>query len=239
MSSRSNATAAMIRSSASISTMLERLRCGTPRAAWSRPETRLREGEAVAAGRDNGRLEVLDARGRRPLASSRFWHPDRVGSQRSPPGDDRHGEVVGHRASAMRVPVAGREHASGSARHTWLAAFSSRGAAVLSSSNLASAASMSASSKSSQRLIRSPSTVRTGSSRHSASKPSCEVPCAAWVTTAAEVAQPMHGLDVDARSGVRSHAARTYAFRSPGANAVTAPVVDVHPVGVVAGVRAG
>ena len=33
--------------------------------------------------------------------------------------------------------------------------------------------------------------------RHSASKPSGEVPCAATVTTAPGIAQPMHGLDVD------------------------------------------
>ena len=67
---------------------------------------------------------------------------------------------------------------------TRLAAFSSRGAGGLSSSNLASAASRSASSKISQRLIRSPSTVRRSICRHSASKPSREVPCDAWVTTA-------------------------------------------------------
>ena len=44
-----------------------------------------------------------------------------------------------------------------------------------------------------------------------------------------EVAQPMHGLDVDVEVRVESHEARMYAVRSPGAN-VTAPVVDVHPV---------
>ncbi len=42
----------------------------------------------------------------------------------------------------------------------------------------------SASSNFSQRLIRSPSTVRRSISRHSASKPSFEVPFDTWVTTA-------------------------------------------------------
>ena len=34
--------------------------------------------------------------------------------------------------------------------------------------------------------------------RHSASKPSREVPCAAWVKTAPRLLEPMHSLDVDA-----------------------------------------
>jgi hypothetical protein len=47
-----------------------------------------------------------------------------------------------------------------------------------SSSNFASSASRSASSISSERLVRSPLTVRSSIARHSASKPSCEIPYA-------------------------------------------------------------
>ena len=56
-------------------------------------------------------------------------------------------------------------------------------------------------------------------SRHSASKPSREVPFATWVMTA-PISQPMHGLDVDAH--IRSevpHVASMYAVISPGSNA--------------------
>ena len=81
------------------------------------------------------------------------------------------------------VPVAGREVRPEALVHLACRVFQPR-RRRLSSSNLASAASRSASSKISQRLIRSPSTVRMSIIRHSASKPSCEVPCAAWVTTA-------------------------------------------------------
>ena len=68
--------------------------------------------------------------------------------------------------------------------YTRLAAFSSRGAGRLSSSNLASAASRSASSNSSTRLIRSPSTVDRLDLPPLGLEAPCEVPCAAWVTTA-------------------------------------------------------
>ncbi len=106
--------------------------------------------------------------------------------------------------------------------YTRLAAFSSVRRRALSSSNLASAASRSASSNSSQRLIRSPSTVDRLISRHSASKPSGEVALRRIGEDRSEVGQPMHSLDVAVRSfGARSHAARMYATSSPGANAVT------------------
>ena len=65
-----------------------------------------------------------------------------------------------------------------------LAVFSSLRVGRLSSSKLARAASRSASSNSSNRLIRSPSTVKILILRHSASNPSGEVPCAVLVTTA-------------------------------------------------------
>ena len=106
------------------------------------------------------------------------------------------GSVVGQHLR-HRVPVAGRE-VRVKRSYTRLAAFSSRGAGRLSSSNRASAASRSASSKSSQRLIRSPSTVEKSIIRHSASKPSCEVPLSDMGDDRSEVGQPMHGLDVDA-----------------------------------------
>ena len=41
----------------------------------------------------------------------------------------------------------------------------------------------------------------------------------------------MHGLDVELTSGMTSQMARMDAGRSPGANADTAPMVDVDPVG--------
>jgi Protein of unknown function (DUF3060) len=52
------------------------------------------------------------------------------------------------------------------------------------SSKRARAASRSVSSKISYRLMRSPSTVKTPVMRHSAEKPSRDVPLATWVTTA-------------------------------------------------------
>ena len=60
-----------------------------------------------------------------------------------------------------------------------LAAFSNRGVGRLSCSNPAIAASRSASSNTSVRLIISPSIAKTAISRHSACKPVLEVPCAA------------------------------------------------------------
>ena len=80
---------------------------------------------------------------------------------------------------------------------TWLAAFSSRGAGRLSSSNLASAASRSASSKISQRLIRSPSTVEDVDHPPLGVEALLRGPCADVGDDRSEVAQPMHSLDVD------------------------------------------
>ena len=66
-----------------------------------------------------------------------------------------------------------------------------------SSSNLASAASRSASSNTSQRLSRSPSNVRGVISLPLGVEALLRSPMPAWVTTSSEVGQPMHGLDVD------------------------------------------
>ena len=140
------------------------------------------EDEALPAGRNDGRRHVRDPEvgdrshvrdlGISTVSDSRVHDPTTIVD----------GNVVGQHLG-HGVPVAGREVRQKRSA-TWLAAFSSRGAGRLSSSNLASAASRSASSKTSQRLIRSPSTVKMLIIRHSASKPSCEVPCATWVTTA-------------------------------------------------------
>ena len=132
------------------------------------------EGEALPAGRNDGRRHVRDPEvGDRPhvrdlgistVSDSRAHHPT---------------AIVTGKSSASISAMASQSRAAKCARkrsYTRLAAFSSRGAGRLSSSNLASAASRSASSNSSQRLIRSPSTVKMLISRHSASKPSCEVP---------------------------------------------------------------
>ena len=103
---------------------------------------------------------------------------------------------------------------------TWLAAFSNRGAGRLSSSNLASAASRSASSNVSLRLNRSPSIVTTSICNHSASKPSCEVPWVAVVMTAPRSLSRCTAAILVRTFGVSFHVARMYAIRSPGANEV-------------------
>ena len=82
--------------------------------------------------------------------------------------------IVGQNRSG-RVPVA-RAEAGDERAFARLAAFSRCDVGRLSSSNLASAVSRSASSNSSERLNNSPSTASTWTSRHSASKPSCEIP---------------------------------------------------------------
>ena len=85
-------------------------------------------------------------------------------------------------SASTLAPAASQSRAAKYAKkrsYTWLAAFSSRGAGWLSWSNRAIAASTSVSSNSSQRLTMSPSTVNRLTPRHSASKPSREIPCAA------------------------------------------------------------
>ena len=67
--------------------------------------------------------------------------------------------------------------------------------------------------------------------RHSASKPSREVPCRRMGEDRSEVAQPMHGLDVDADVLARVPSQRgSMRSASPGANDARPPVVDVYPV---------
>ena len=196
---------------------------------WSRPESRYTiEDEALPAGRDDGRRyvrgpDVGDGPHVRDLR-----HLDRVGPRRSRPDGDRRWNVVGQisaMASQSRAAKCAQKRSS-----TRLAAFSSRGAGRLSSSNRASAASRSASSNSSQRLIRSPSTVKRLISRHSASKPSCEVPLRRLGDDRSEVAQPMHSLDVDAEVRREVPRGTDVCSHVAGREPDPSPVVDVHPV---------
>ena len=90
------------------------------------------------------------------------------------------------------------KYASAIGRLTRLAAFSSCGAGWLSSSNLASAASRSASSKNSPRLIRSPSTVMISTISPLGVETLLRGPMRHLSEDRSEIVQPMHGLDVDA-----------------------------------------
>ena len=128
---------------------------------WSRPEKqarlRARRSPRVAMTVD---VNVCDSDGRRSHACSRCRRLDRAGSRHSRPDGDRRWSM----SSASISAIAAQSRAAKFARKrsaTWLAAFSSRRACGCNSSKRASAASRSASSKISQRLIRSPSTVRT------------------------------------------------------------------------------
>ncbi len=171
-------------------------RRGTPRVARSLPESgtmRTRRSPRVAMTVD---VDVLDPDvGDRPQRR-RSRRPDRVGSGVHHASTIVAVMVVGQHLR-HRVPVAGREATSRSARQLGLPRFPAAALGRLSSSNLASAASRSASSNSSERLISRLRPSECGSSRHSASKPSCEVPCADMGDDRSEVAQPMHSLDVD------------------------------------------
>ena len=231
MSSASNAMSAMIRSSASISTTLRN-------STWnaSGPHGRVRasgtsEDEAPAAGRYDGLTSTVrdpDV-GDCPHVRDDV-HPDRVGCRRSRPDGDRRCEnVVGQHAPPSR-PSHGPRSALRTRSYTWLAAFSSRGACGCSSSKRASAASRSASSNSSNRQTRSPSNVKRATSRHSASKPSCEVPVDYRCDDHSKVAQPMHSLDVTL--DVRGDVLRSTDVwgHVAGRERSTPPMIDVHPV---------
>ncbi len=122
-------------------------------------------------------------RPRRSPACLRSRHLDRVGLPRPPPDGDRRWKCR-RPVSPPSRPSRGPQSTPRSARLLGLPRFPAAAPARLSSSKRASAASMSASSNSSQRLIRSPSTVRMSTPRHSASKPSCEVAYAARVKSA-------------------------------------------------------
>ncbi len=217
MSSRSNVTIAAITLSALISmTLSTSVRNASGRSSVTR-EADTNEGEALSAGRDDRRRHGRDPDCRRWPACRRSRHPDRVGFRRSRPDGDRRCRM----SSASNSVIASQSRAAKCARSRSsirLAAFSNRGAGGHSSSKRASAASRSASSKTSQPLIRSPSTVKTLIIRHSASKPSCEVPFTTWVTTAPRSLSRCTASTKVHASGVRSHAARADAARSIPSN---------------------
>ena len=123
-------------------------RCGTPRAPGRGPSRPTTEGEALAAGRNDGRRHVRDPDvGGRPhvrdlgiptVSDPGVHHPTAIVD-----GDGRRPMI-----SAMASQSRAAKH-SQKRSYARLAAFSSRGVGRLSSSNLASAASRSASSNSS------------------------------------------------------------------------------------------
>ncbi len=144
-------------------------------------------------------VDVAHARFRRlpacVLAESR--HLDRAGFRRSPPDDDRRCKSRRPGSRPWR-PSRGPRSTPGSARSTWLAAFSSRGACWLQFleprergvevclvEDLAAVDQVAVD----RRDSRSPATRRRS--------PRAKSPCAAWVHDRSEVAQPMHSLDVD------------------------------------------
>ena len=136
------------------------------------------EDKVAPAGRDDGRRYVCGPQlGDRPhvrdlgvstMSDSRAHHPTAIVTRK-----------VRRPESPPWQPSRGPRSAPGSARSLGLPRFPDRGAGRLSSSKRASAVSRSASSNTSLRLTMSPSTVKTAIPRHSASKPSCEVSCAA------------------------------------------------------------
>ncbi len=184
MSSRSNTTRAVSRSSAFD---LDRCTRTSMRNASGRLIVGRRLGLRVRTRRSPRVAMTVDRHvvGQRSATARKFamWHRDRRAAQSQPLVGGRRGRS--RRPSSFRHerPSRGREDASGDARQLCLPRSRSCGAGRLSSSNLASAASRSASSKISQRSIRSPSTVRTGSSATRRRSPR-EVPMTAWVTTA-------------------------------------------------------
>ncbi len=219
MSSRSNTTSATIRSSASISTMLS-ISVWNASGRWSRPEKRAR----VRTRRSPRVAMTVDVMFVTPMSAIARISCDLGIPTVSDPGVHHpttivDGNVVGQYLRHRR-PSRGPRSTSRSARSTWLAAFSSRGAGRLSSSNRASAASRSASSNISS------AADQVAVDRQKFDHPPLGVeallrgPVRRVGDDRSEVAQPMHGLDVDAEVRRRGPSvARMYAIRSPGANA--------------------
>ena len=141
-----------------------------------------REDEALPAGCHDDRRHVREPDiGDRPqvydlgisaMADPSVHHPPAIVD----------GEVVGQYLRE-RIPVAGCEVRQEALDHLACRVFQPRRRLVQLFES-ATAASTDASSKSSQRLIKSPSNVSRLIPRHSASKPSCEVPRTTCVTTA-------------------------------------------------------
>ena len=229
MSSRSNKTCAAIRSSVSISTMPStRVRTALPLVAVRGTDTS--EGEALPAGRDDGRRHVRA----RPSSRARMFAITASRPSRNPAFTTRRRsstKLSSARISAIAAQLRAAKYAKKRSTCSACRVLQPRRRPVAVPRTARVAASRSVSSNISQRLIRSPSTVRMSISRHSASKPSREVAMRRLGDDGSEVAQPMHGLDVDAACrALGPHAARMYAVMLTGLERYPAPVVDVHPI---------
>ena len=187
------------------------------------------EGKALPAGRDDGRRMSVARPLPRPacsrsLASRPRKTPAFTTRRRSSCTDTR------RRAIRPSRPVAGCEGVPKSVRSTWLAAFSSRRACGCSSSKRASAASRSASSNSSTAADQVAFDGERLIIRHSASKPSCEVPFSAWVTTAPSSLSRCTASMWMLTSEVRSQTCTMMRLRSTRLDRCDRPVVEVNRI---------
>ena len=157
-------------------------------------ERETREDEALSAGRDDGRRHRMCTRGRRWPAGLRSRRPDRVGSRRSRPADDRR-QRCRRPASPPWRPSRGPRSAPEALVHLACRVFQSSALGGLSWSNRASAASRSVSSKTSQRLIRSPSTVQKLITAPLGVEALVRGPMRHRGDDCSKVVQPMHNLD--------------------------------------------
>ena len=153
-----NSTRAAIRSSA-VDPPTKWIQCRTPRVpSGAASEVRNESRECRRSPRVAMTSDVTDRRVWRVLALGDQPHRGRTGYPHLPRCDDHRGHAIGQSLGPRRA-IAGSEVCQRaifcSTRHV-----SRRGAGRLNSSNLASAASMSSSSNSSQRLNSSPLTVR-------------------------------------------------------------------------------
>ena len=198
-----------------------------PRVAGRGREADHDEDEALPAGRDDGRRHVRGPEvGDRPhvrdlgistVSDSRVHHPTAIVVQ-----------TCRRPASRPSRPSRGPRRTPEALVHSACRVFQSR-RRRLSSSNLASAASRSVSSNSSQRLIRSPSTVRSVDLAPLGVEALLRGPVRRMSDDRSEVAQPMHSLDVDADRR-ESHAACDVCGQVTGRERDRSSVVDVHPV---------
>ncbi len=179
MSSGSNTMTAAIRSSASVSTRLKDIARNAELRAARQFGTS--ENKAFAAGRNDLRRDIRHRRSRRPPAGLRSRHPDRVGSRRSRPAGDRRCNSRRPESEPSRPSRAPRS-TPGSVRCTGLPVSSpaprmqlveprERGVEVCLVEDLGAVDQVAVDRE-------------NADIRHSASKPSGEVPMRTWVTTA-------------------------------------------------------